>query len=119
MSEHDEQVALFDWAAVSRLPGIDLMLAIPNGGQRNKAVAGKLKAEGVKRGVPDIFLPVARNGYHGLFIELKRSKIGSSQAGRATKEQIQWLSDLTDQGYMAVLCVGWDAARRTVEGYLE
>ena len=58
--ETDEQQALFDWAKISGIPDIDLLHAIPNGGHRNKATAGQLKAEGVKRGVPDIFLPVPK-----------------------------------------------------------
>ena len=49
-----EQQALFDWAKISGIPDLDLLHAIPNGGHRNKATAGRLKAEGVKRGVPDI-----------------------------------------------------------------
>ena len=55
-SEHVEQVRLFAWAkyACSTLPKLSLLYAIPNGGARHKAVAAKLRAEGVKPGVPDI-----------------------------------------------------------------
>lgn len=42
--------------------------------KRDKATAVALKRQGVKAGVPDICLPVARNGYHGLHIELKAGK---------------------------------------------
>lgn len=118
MSEHDEQKALFDWAEMQRRDVLSLMFAIPNGGDRHPAVAAKLKAEGVKSGVPDIFLPVARGEYHGLYIELKKPK-DATPAGKATKTQIQWLTNLSDQGYFAVLCVGWDAARKTIIDYLE
>ena len=61
-SEHEEQVALFEWAEWNKrqYPELELMFAIPNGGQRHVVVAKKLKDEGVKAGVPDIFLPVAR-----------------------------------------------------------
>lgn len=120
MSEHDEQKALFDWSerAKGKYPDLPMMFANPNGGDRHPAVAAKLKAEGVKAGVPDVFLPVARGGYHGLFIELKKPK-DSTPAGRATEGQIEWLGALGDQGYFAVLCVGWDAARKTIIDYLE
>lgn len=76
MTEHEEQKALIEWSAwmSNARPELSLMFAVPNGGDRHPAVAAKLKAEGVKAGVPDIFLPVPRNGYHGLFIELKELK---------------------------------------------
>lgn len=45
--------------------------AIPNGGHRDVRVAKKLKAEGVKPGVPDLMWPIVRGRYHGLFMELK------------------------------------------------
>ncbi len=114
MSEHTEQVALFRWAAVQKctLPELALMFAIPNGGHRSKAVAAKLKAEGVKPGVPDICLPVARGGYHGLFIELKAGK------NKASAAQTDWITGLNFQGYCAVCLTGWDAARNWIELYL-
>ena len=119
MSEHQEQVALFRWADLNKstYPELTLMIAIPNGGHRHQSVAKKLKAEGVKPGVPDIFLPVARHGYHGLFIELKKPK-GRTPAGKPTKTQLEWMQYLTDEEYLAVLCVGWDAAKTTITGYL-
>jgi hypothetical protein len=99
--------------ASKKYPELQLMLAIPNGGHRHKAVAAKMKAEGVKAGVPDIFLPVARGEFHGLFIELKKLK-----GGRATSAQCIWLEELNNQGYMAVICKGWLAAKNTLENYL-
>ena len=64
MSEHQEQKALIQWARLNqqRFPELDLLFAIPNGGLRNIRVARKLKSEGVKPGVSDLFLPVARKG---------------------------------------------------------
>lgn len=71
--EHRIQAALFKWSrlASSRYPGLRLMFAIPNGGARDAITGAMLKAEGVKPGVPDIFLPVPVNGFHGLFVEMK------------------------------------------------
>lgn len=65
-TEHWEQVQLFEWS--ENLPELKLMHAIPNGGKRDIRVALKLKEEGVKPGVPDIFLPLSRGGKHGLYI---------------------------------------------------
>ncbi len=63
-TEHVEQVSLMRWAALTkrRRPELALLYAIPNGGDRHKAVAAKLSAEGVKSGVPDLCLPVPRLG---------------------------------------------------------
>lgn len=111
VSEHDEQAALFEWAAL--IPELRWMHAIPNGGARHPAVAGKLKAEGVKRGVADIFLPLPRGGAHGLYIELKAGK------GRATAEQDEFIDAMRAAGYSAYICRGFEAARAVIEMYLE
>ena len=67
-SESQEQQALFEWAELSKrcFPELELLFHVPNGGARSKATAGRLKAEGVKPGVPDLCLPVPRGAYHGL-----------------------------------------------------
>jgi hypothetical protein len=112
--EHMEQVELFCWARreAGKAPALAMMFAIPNAGRRTKAAGGKLKAEGMKAGVPDICLPVARGRYHGLFIELK------VQGGRPTEAQHHWIQALAMQGYYAVICFGWEAAKETIEEYL-
>lgn len=116
--EHQQQAALFRWAAyqVKARPELALMFAIPNGGLRSKATAGKLKAEGVKAGVPDIFLPVPSTSrgvaYSGLWIEMK--------AGRniPTVKQNEWRVKLSQQGYRTVVCWSWESARDVIEEYL-
>lgn len=115
MTEHDHQVALFNWALFNegRIPALKLLFAIPNGGHRHKRVAARMKAEGVKAGVPDICLPVARSTYHGLFIELKVGK------NRPTSRQAAWLKTLSAQGYHAVVCYGYEEAKDTIVKYLE
>jgi hypothetical protein len=114
MSEHDEQAALFEWAEMMlpTWPELRLLHAIPNGGFRGKATAARLKAEGVKRGVPDLCLPVPRGGYHGLYIELKVGRNSPS------KEQAQWIGELNRAGYRALACWGWEAARDAICEYL-
>lgn len=121
--EHREQRALFEWARLQsrRTPELDLMYAIPNGGDRNPVVAGKLKAEGVRAGVPDICLPVARNGHHALYIELKRpaDPVRGVRAGQVTDAQHRWSVLLRDAGNHVVVAYGWDAAREAIIDYLE
>ena len=110
-TEHQEQCMLFEWAAWR--PELHLMHTIPNGGKRDIRTAAKLKAEGVKPGVPDIFLPVPRGGKHGLYIELKRRKGGTLSAA-----QEAWIRALTAQGYVCCVCHGWEAARAEIERYM-
>lgn len=114
-SEHVEQVNLFEWARLAQAahPALRLLYAIPNGGMRNKAVAGKLRAEGVKPGVLDLCLPVPRGVFHGLYIEMKRQ-----EGGRVSKDQARWIADLRAEGYSAVVCHGWMQAREVLLAYL-
>lgn len=74
--EHDEQVLFFKTLAknVDAFPALKWIHAIPNGGHRHKATAGKLKAEGVTPGVADIFVPIPAKGKHGMYIEMKAGK---------------------------------------------
>lgn len=113
--EAEEQKALFEWAGYMerRYPELRYMYHVPNGGRRNAREAAMLKAEGVKAGVPDIVLPAARGGCHGLYIELKRQKSGS-----LSKEQRAYLEYLEEQGYCAVMCRGWRRAAEMIEAYL-
>ena len=112
--EHQAQAALFRWAELQRrrLPELNLLFAIPNGGYRSKATAGRLKAEGVKAGVPDIFMPVARGEFHGLFIEMKAGR------NKPTVTQAAWLYHLSQQGYKVAVCYGFEPAIELIEGYL-
>lgn len=112
--ESGHQEALFEWAAyhMDCMPELEYMHHIPNGGKRDKRTAVALKRQGVKAGVPDICLPVARNGYHGLYIELKAGK------NKATKNREKWQVFLNDQGYYAVICYGWHEAAKVIEEYL-
>lgn len=114
VSEHSDQCALLEWAtrAQGQWPELALLFHIPNGGARDRVTGAQLKAAGVKAGVPDLFLPVARHGWHGLFIELKVN------GNQPTDKQAAWLDALTAQGYLAVACWGWDDARTTLEAYL-
>lgn len=76
------------------------------------AEARRLKAEGVRAGVPDVFLAIPAQGYHGLFLELKAPK------GRVSPDQKTMLETLRASGYACCVCFGWDEAREAVEGYL-
>jgi hypothetical protein len=111
-SEHDEQVVVVRWFDLCFPQLAGLLFAIPNGGHRHIAVAGKLKAEGVRPGVSDLMLPIARYGFHGLFIEMKSLK------GSPSSSQLEFMERVTEQGYLAACCKGADAAMDTIKSYL-
>jgi len=113
--EAADQETLFQWAALNEntYPELSLLYHIPNGGSRNKIEAANLKRQGVKAGVPDICLPVARGKYHGLYIELKHGK------NKLSDNQKIWLKRLQNQGYLAICCYGWEEAVKAIEKYLK
>lgn len=113
--ETEEQQALFTWAALQTrvYPELELMFAIPNGGLRHKKTAHTLKAEGVKAGVPDIFLPAPHAGYNGMFIEMKRQS-----GGKLSDAQKILIKRLEMQGYFCVVAKGWEEAAQELRKYL-
>lgn len=134
--EHQHQVALIAWAHRVRLPeGADVepgatigfyLLAIPNGGSRafkiragadGKEVryspeAARLKAEGVKPGVSDLMLPLRRDGFAGLWLELK------APGKRPTSDQTAWLRRMTLAGYRAEWRDSWTDAAAVIADYV-
>lgn len=120
--ESAEQQSLFHWAALydAHYPQLRNMFAIPNGGKRNPREAARLKREGVRAGVPDIFLAYPgnwgnRNGDcdNGLFIEMKTA------AGKISKFQEEWFYKLQFAKFAIEVCYTWQEAARTICEYLE
>lgn len=113
--EDTEQMGVIEWANwnTGRFPELQLLFHVPNGGKRNAAEAVRFKAMGVKAGVPDLCLPVPRNGFAGLYIEMKYGK------NRTTKEQEKWITALRQQGYKVAVCYGGIAATKELESYLQ
>jgi hypothetical protein len=117
-TEHGHQAALFCWASQQKQWSELLWLyAIPNGGERNIAVAGRLKAEGVKSGISDLCLPVARRGYFGFYMEMKRPASAGKPAGTESKTQKEFGAFLATQGYFYCCCNNWEDAARTIAWY--
>lgn len=111
MSEHDEQVALFGMLAYH--PDLWVAFAIPNGGARHIRTAIKLKQEGVKAGVWDIMLPIPKNGYHGMFVEMKFGK------NKLTAEQMQFGKAMIEYGYCCKVAYSAQEAYDEIMEYLE
>lgn len=109
MSEAAEQAVLIQWCQYKKIP----IFAIPNGGSRHPLEAVNLKRQGVKPGVPDLFLPFSRNGKHGLFIEMKYGR------NKPSEQQKEWLAYLDGAGYKTAVCYSFEEARRTIEDYVK
>lgn len=128
-TEHEEQRALIRWTNYmsTSYPELKLLFAIPNGAKLPYSGRGKnrfskqaiiLKEEGLKSGVPDLCLPVAKHNYHGLYIEMKRMPNRGRKGGAPTEEQAWWKDQLTKQGYLSVICWGAEDAIRILSEYL-
>lgn len=115
-SEHHIQTEFFKWCKLmSTQKGYEplkLIFAIPNGGHRNIITAKRLKDEGVRAGVPDIFLPYPCHGFHGLFLETK------SEKGKLTFEQGVFLCAVHKLGYATAVCFSTDELREKTSSYL-
>lgn len=116
MTEAQHQSYVMKWSEQasirSKWPCLKLLHHVPNGGKRDKIEAAHMKQQGVKRGVPDLDLPVPRGKYHGLRIEMK------DDSGRTSVDQDWWLGELREQGYFCEVCHGWQSAVRVLEWYL-
>ena len=112
--EYDEQVAVFEWAKWCKLPGIDMLYATLNGVKLPIGYAVKLSKAGLKRGPLDINLDVARGGFFGLRIELKRIK-----GGVESEEQQAWAARLAEEGYSVHLAKGASMAMALITTYLK
>ena len=114
-SESLEQQAVVTYCQFQswRLPNSNMIFHIPNGGWRTITEAKRFKAEGVKKGVPDLFLPVPLSGYHGLFIEMKRP----DGKNKPTGEQKDWQTYLNNSGYKSIVCYGYEEAVREIQRY--
>lgn len=108
MSEAQEQETVIQYCDLKQIP----VYHVPNGGYRNAREGARLKAQGVKPGVPDLCIPVARSGFHGLYIEMK------TETGKPSKAQTKWINTLRDEGYCAYVCRDVDAAINLIDRYM-
>lgn len=116
MKELQHQINVFKWSRQpsirSRWPELALLFHIKNETTEGAQQVAVDRASGVKKGVPDLCLPVPRGDYHGLYIEMK------TQRGKTSDAQGWWGDKLTEQGYFWEVCHGWESAIRVLEWYL-
>lgn len=163
-TEHGLQTSLFQWANMAanfgltaandkeaytikgnalanldqyddRIPELKYMHAIHNQGHGDVVRGLRAKAEGLKKGVPDIFLPIRIDCqshifketlaldvfadvevwlYSGLYIELKKPKVG-----KVSTTQEDWQAFLRKQGFVCEICYGWIEAKDLIFKYLK
>jgi hypothetical protein len=86
--------------------------------------ARSMKRTQSNRGLPDLAIYEPRNGYHGLFIELKAEgnpayrKDGALVADTHIQEQAQVLEKLRKKGYVAAFACGFEQAKTIIDKYL-
>jgi hypothetical protein len=115
------QATVIDWARGygSKLDGIDMLHSIPNGALLGNphynrfALIGKLKAEGLRPGVLDLFLACARKGFHGFYLEAK------TPDGVISAEQETWIIRAQEEGYKTAVFDSPEQAINLITKYLE
>lgn len=109
MAEIDEQINVVAWCRMQDLP----IVHVPNEGKRSMYVGRQLVAAGLAKGFPDLFLPIARGGYHGLMIEMKYG------TNKLTEEQKTWLRLLKGEGYATYVAYSFEEAREAITTYMK
>lgn len=107
-SEEEEQILVIRYCDLKKIP----IAHIPNEGKRSIVNGARLKRSGLRKGFPDLTIPVPKGTYHGLYIEMKSAK------GRATPEQKEWITLLRNNGYVAEVCHGWREAVEIIDKYM-
>lgn len=107
-SETDEQIAVIEYCDVYGIP----IYHIANEGKRTRYTGDLLRRLGMRKGVPDLCIPLPRGKYHGFYIEMK------SKSGKVTKEQTQWLKLLKNNCYATAICYGADEAINKIAAYM-
>lgn len=132
MSETADQIAVVDWcramggdfAKVYSYPSEAVFKMASRNSHQAGAVVGKLKRMGLATGRPDLALDVARRGYHGLRLELKRRELRENgkvvqTKGRVEDHQLESHQTLESDGYCVRVCFGDAEAIRVLEWYLK
>lgn len=108
--EHQLQVRCVRWFRLTYTN--HTILAIPNGGRRDKVTGAKLKAEGVVAGTPDLLIPESRHGYNCLWIEMKDGKKGVLSQAQKDMHAV-----LTDHGNLVKVVRSFDEFDQVCHDY--
>ena len=111
--EAAEQRKFFTWLSYKNPYLRRICFAIPNGGSRHFLEAINLKNQGVTPGVPDVFIALPNNRYHGLFIEFKFGR------NKTSRKQVEMITLLKQRGYQVSVCYSSEEAQKALEEYTE
>jgi hypothetical protein len=119
-TESAQQSAFFCWCAMQARtdPRFKWVFAIPNGGLRDKREASNLVKQGVRCGVPDVFIPIPCGQYHGMFIEFKKPGIENHRDGGLKPDQVLYRDFLLSQNYGHFVAYSYLSAIEVVVNYL-
>ena len=113
--ESIQQAQVIEWSKwaykTGKYPMLNMLHCSLNGVKLSGTQAKIAKGQGMLSGVPDLFLPVPKNGFHGLFIEMK------SEKGRVTENQHWFLTNADSVGYKTVICYSAKEAISAIEAY--
>jgi hypothetical protein len=114
--ESEDQEAIFEWAKTMEYlyPELELLQGSMQGVKLNIGQAVKAKKQGMKKGFPDIYLPVKNKTYSALCLELKRES-----GGKVSETQKRCLKLLAKYGNYACVCKGRESAIKVIMDYLE
>lgn len=119
--EHAEQSHVVQWFWLQHKQLRKCLFSVPNGAHlagtpmQRGAKMNRMKAEGFQPGVSDLFLMVARGGYHGLWIEMKRR---NGRPSDVSEEQREFLARAEREGYQGAVCNGAAEAIAVIGEYL-
>lgn len=112
--EWKHQKALVAWFNKQYYDLRDFLNCFQTGSENWGEKKGKImKDMGVKKDYPDLILLIARGGYHGLFVEVKKPD------GKLTKTQKVRHEELRYQGYKVETCYGWEQGAQIINSYLQ
>ena len=108
-----EQAKVVAWARANErnYPFLWMLHSSLNGVKMTKAQAVRAIAQGMKKGVADLFLPVKKGVYSGLYIEMK------SEKGRTSIDQSKFLTAVSENDYLAHICYSAVEAIDKIKGY--
>lgn len=116
-----------DPTAEEVVPDLAWYHAIPNGAnygddeRGSRITGGKMKAEGLRKGVLDTLLPVRRVWASGLYIEMKKPTLKSKKDAwnGMSDEQKEFAKFVQSQSFIVEVCYTWREAAQILQRYLE